>query len=476
MEILLVEGGLLALSLAEALRGSGHCVEAISDSSVARDRIARHSFDAIVTEGLETLRKIREVSPHTLVLVTSSSPSIEEAVAAMREGAFDYLPKPFRASELLLRIGAIERERSFAPGAIENVEAGPAKMVGRSAALEKIVSRLAKFAASDAPVLIRGESGTGKELIALSLHQQSPRRRGPFVAVNCAGLPEALLEAELFGHERGAFTGAVKKREGRFKSADGGTLFLDEVAEIPMAAQAKLLRVLQSGTFEPLGTDQSVSVDVRILSATHQNLKERLGLGLFREDLYYRLHVLELEMPPLRERPEDLPLLLEHFLRVHSAPGRRSSMTPAARAVIAAHSFPGNIRELENAIRHAIAMTASGETEIDVGHLPPEIAALALEASLLAEEIRPLHDSIQEFERELLSRALVLSGGRKLRAAEKLGITRKTLWEKLRRHGLNQVEATDESVIPEDSSSGEDSSPFFLDPLLTDPGTRPKTR
>ena len=293
--------------------------------------------------------------------------------------------------------------------------------------------------ASDAPVLISGESGSGKELVARSLHTVSPRKDRPFVAINCAAFPETLIEAELFGHERGAFTGAVRRREGRFKAANGGTLFLDEVAELPLMVQAKLLRVLQDGTIEPLGTNTPLKVDVRIISATHRNLKERISEALFREDLYYRLNVLDIRVPPLRERRSDLPVLVEHFLRKFLGDeADLPSISPRAWAALSEYDFPGNVRELEHAIQHALVLSR-GET-IDIQHLPEDVAGQHLPSDQAPEPggLRPLATAVKEFEREYLQRALGIAEGKKTRAAELLGISRKNLWEKMRALNLSE--------------------------------------
>jgi DNA-binding NtrC family response regulator len=272
------------------------------------------------------------------------------------------------------------------------------------------------------------------------IHEKSARRDKAFVAVNCGALAENLIEAELFGHERGAFTGAVKKRDGRFKAADGGVLFLDEIAELPAAAQAKLLRVLQEGTFEPLGTNTPVRVDVRIISATHRNLPERIKAGLFREDLFYRVNVIEIQIPQLRERPTDLPLLLRHFIQRFTAPGGPiPRISPAAWASLLQYEFPGNVRELSHAVQHAIVL--SGGQEIDVHHLPPSIVDTRLPPPLPtagdSTVIRPLHLAIREFENQYLQHALKAADGKRNRTAAMLGISRKTLWEKLRHNGLD---------------------------------------
>jgi two-component system, NtrC family, response regulator AtoC len=330
---------------------------------------------------------------------------------------------------------ALKRELEQARAELSQRKSGSA-IIGRSPPMLRLLDRIDTIAQSDAPVLITGESGTGKELVARTLHERSVRRAKPFIAVNCAAFPETLLEAELFGHERGAFTGAVKRRDGRFKAADGGTLLLDEIAEVPLPAQAKLLRVLQEGTVEPLGTNESTHVDVRIISATHRNLRERIKEGRFREDLYYRLNVLDIEIPPLRERRGDLPLLLQYFLNKFTQPGKPTpSISPRAWAVLSQYAFPGNVREFAHAIEHAVVLAGGGE--IDVEHLPAGIAGAADGSSTPGSgSLRSLGSALKEFEREYLLRALAQAGGKKMKAAEILGISRKNLWEKLRLHGI----------------------------------------
>jgi DNA-binding NtrC family response regulator len=285
--------------------------------------------------------------------------------------------------------------------------------------------------------LITGESGTGKELVARALHEGGPRRSKAFVAVNCAAFPDTLIEAELFGHERGAFTGATNRREGRFKAADGGTLFLDEVAELSQAAQAKLLRVLQEGTIEPLGSNDTVKVDVRIISATHRDLRARIAEGLFREDLYYRINTLDLEIPPLRSRGDDLALLVQHFIRRFSNPAHPTeSITWRAWNALAAHPFPGNVRELMHTIQHAVLLSAGGN--IDLEHLPTAIRGRASTVSVSQPApMAPLSAATKEFERAYLIHTLAEFDGQKAKAADSLGISRKNLWEKLRAHGIS---------------------------------------
>ena len=299
----------------------------------------------------------------------------------------------------------------------------------------RLSDRIETIAQSDAPVLITGESGTGKELVARTLHDRSSRRSKPFIAVNCAAFPETLLEAELFGHERGAFTGAVKRRDGRFKAADGGTLLLDEIAEVPLPAQAKLLRVLQEGTVEPLGTNESTRVDVRIISATHRNLRERIKEGRFREDLYYRLNVLDIEIPPLRERRGDLPLLLQYFLNKFTPPGSRHRRSRRGPGRCCRSTIPRQRARVRS--RHRARRRAGGRRR-DRGRAPPrrDHRRARGAVSTPAGSLRSLSAALKEFEHEYLLRALAQSNGKKMRAAEILGISRKNLWEKLRLHGI----------------------------------------
>jgi DNA-binding NtrC family response regulator len=458
LEVLLIDDeATIRLSVGDALRDAGHQVTIASDGAEGLALVTSKVFDVVVTDirlpradGLTIFRRVRSESPDTDVILITAYGDVADAVTALKEGAFDYLTKPFDTEEIVVRVARSEEKRKLRrelAAARDEVEKRKRseRIIGRSPPMVRLLDRIETMAPSDSPVLITGESGTGKELVAQTLHALSSRRDGPFVAVNCAAFPETLLEAELFGHERGAFTGAVKKREGRFKAAHGGTLFLDEIAEIPPTAQAKLLRVLQEGTIEPLGTNAAVKVDVRLISATHQNLKQRIAEKLFREDLYYRLNVLDLAIPPLRDRRSDLPLLVEHFLRARSSQGTvEQSISPRAWGALSEYAFPGNVRELQHAIERA-SVLAKGQ-EIDLEHLPDDIAghrATADAAIPKADSGRPLSVAMKEFEREYLVRTLSLAEGKKSKAAEMLGITRKNLWEKLRAHGVTESDFED---------------------------------
>lgn len=431
------------------LRREGHRVVPADDGVAALSLVTSRVFDLVIADvklsridGLAVFRRVQQESPATAVILTTCHAAITEAVEALRQGATDYLTKPFEPTELMVRVDRVAA-RARVKKELEQAEAELASksslgnIIGRSPSTVRLRNRIETIAGSESPVMIVGESGTGKELVARSLHELGPRRNGPFVAVNCAAFPETLLEAELFGHERGAFTGAVRKRDGRFKAADGGTLFLDEVAEMPPAAQAKLLRVLQEGTVEPLGTNTAIKVDVRILSATHRDLKKAMASGAFREDLYYRLNVLDVHVAPLRERRGDLPLLIQHFIQQLQPPGRpRPGISPAAWAALNEYPFPGNVRELEHAIEHALVLCKGSEIRLE--HLPATISGLRAgsEGDGGGSGFLPLAVAMREYEREYLLRALASAEGKKTRAAELLGISRKNLWEKLKAHGI----------------------------------------
>jgi DNA-binding NtrC family response regulator len=447
--------------LEEQLRDAGHKVQTAVDGRDGKDQLMRRVFDVVICDvrlpkidGLTLLRYIRKEIPSTDVILMTAYADVAQAVSALKEGAYDYLTKPFDVDELLLQTRRMYENRSLRRelDKVRNELSGrksETKLIGESPAIRRVMEMTRMVSQSDAPVMITGESGTGKEVVARLIHECSARRDKPFVAVNCGALAENLIEAELFGHERGAFTGAVKKRDGRFKAADGGVLFLDEIAELPAAAQAKLLRVLQEGTFEPLGTNTPVHSDVRIISATHRNLTERIKAGLFREDLFYRVNVIEIQLPPLRERPSDLPLLLRHFIHRLTPPGAQPpSISPAAWATLLQYGFPGNVRELSHAVEHA--MVLSGGKEIGLPHLPAAIVETAMPTASLSEgdhtAVRPLHVALREFEIQYLQRALKASEGKRSRTAAILGISRKTLWEKLRNNGLS---------VPDDSEPEE---------------------
>jgi len=467
LDILLLddEPDLLAL-LEDQLGETCHRVQTAADGEMAGSLLDHRAYDVVIcdvrlprVDGLTLLRRIRKEAPATHVIMMTGSSDVAQAVAALKEGAYDYLRKPFDVDELLLQIQRIEENqvlRRELNDVREELSGGNPNtaLLGQSTSIRRVQDLITMVAKSEAPVLVTGESGTGKEVVARLIHERGPRRDQPFVAVNCGALAENLVEAELFGHERGAFTDAVKKRDGRFKAADGGTLLLDEVAELPPAAQAKLLRVLQEGTFEPVGGNVPVRVNVRIISATHRNLAQRVKTGSFREDLYYRINVIEIPLPPLRERPGDLPILLRHFLKRFAPPREYlPGLSPAAWAALARHPFPGNVRELAHAVEHAMVLAGGGD--IDVAHLPPAIAGGPVPPKTPPEfaqpqSVRPLHLALRDFEHQYLLRALDATDGKRSRTAELLGISRKTLWEKLRHSGPKSGKPT---VFPDESDT-----------------------
>ncbi len=438
--------------IAETLREDGYQVTCADDGAAALAATADTTFDVVLADmrlpkmdGLTLFRRLRAEAPATDVILMTGNANVADAVAALKEGAFDYLTKPIQLDELGIQLKRIGSYRAL-QGDVAAVRAELAsttpirdRLVGRSPEMQIVVQRIEAIAHSDASVVITGESGTGKELVAHALHDGGARRGKPFVAVNCAAFPDTLIEAELFGHERGAFTGATNRREGRFKAAHGGTLFLDEVAELSQAAQAKLLRVLQEGTIEPLGSNDTVKVDVRIISATHRNLKARIAEGLFREDLYYRINTIDLAIPPLRERSGDLAVLVKLFIERFSKRGKGcAGITWRAWNVLSAHEFPGNVRELMHTIEHAALLSQGGK--IDLEHLPTSVRGeRVVKPIATSQNVRSLGDATKEFERNYLIRTLAQFEGKKLKAAESLGISRKNLWEKLKMHGLSDV-------------------------------------
>jgi DNA-binding NtrC family response regulator len=390
-------------------------------------------------DGLELLRAMQAELPFAAVIILTGHGTIETAVSAMKEGAYDYLTKPVDAARLRILVakalekGEALREMALLRRRVKQVW-GLGKFVGRSPAMQEVYRLVELAAPTAASVLLTGESGTGKELLARSLHDGSPRRPGPFVAVNCAAIPENLLESELFGHEKGAFTGALERRVGCFELAHGGTLFLDEVAEMAAATQAKFLRILEEGSFRRLGGKTEITVDIRVVAATNKEPEQALKDGALREDLYYRLNVFSIALPPLRDRAGDLPLLVDAFLEEFNAKYDRHirSVDEAARAVLDGHRWPGNVRELRNTIERAV-VACDGDL-ITSRHLPPGLGGEPrlerADAVVLA-----LGTTVGAAERELILRTLASANDNKTRAAEILGISLKTLHNKLRRYG-----------------------------------------
>ncbi len=399
--------------------------------------------------GLDLLKAAREINPETQVIVMTAYGSVETAVEAMRDGAADYVAKPLNLDELRQKIQRIvEQHRLYAENRALREELKSRHriegIIGESGQMVEVISLVQRVAASEATVLIRGESGTGKELIAKAIHYASPRAARPLVRVNCAALPENLLESELFGHEKGSFTGAISTRKGRFELADTGTLFLDEIGDLPLHLQAKLLRVLQEREFERVGSSQPIKVNVRILSATHRDLESLMRAGQFRDDLYYRLNVVTILLPPLRERRQDLPPLMDHFLKLFAAKNGKSlrGFSRAARDALLRYDYPGNVRELENLLERAVVL-CRGDV-IDRGDLP----LILDDPDALSEAQTQLTAAVEGLERRMIREALKRANGVQTRAAELLGVTERALRYKLKKYGF-QGEDADSSTPPE---------------------------
>ena len=428
------------------VRNMGHRALLAADVSAAREILSEHEPEVIISDlrmpggsGIELLEWIVESGRQTPVIMLSAFGTVETAVEAMHKGAFDFLMKPFETAEMEVRIEralALRRFRAENDYLREEVERrnGLDQMIGESSALRRVMELVRQVAPSTASVLITGETGTGKELVARAIHRRSPRAERLLVPVHLAAVPTELLESELFGHVRGAFTNAVAERVGRFELAHEGTLFLDEIGDAPLALQPKILRVLQDGVLERVGSSQRREVDVRVISATNRNLGELVASGRFRADLYYRLRVIEIEMPALRDRREDIRYLTAHFLRKFSQgrPGGVPQVTEAALRLLEDYPWPGNIRELENVIQRAVVLCQG--TTIGTGLLDLKTAAES------QREQRPgvrLDEALDRVEREMILRALDETKHVKARAARLLGVSERSLWYKLRKHGLS---------------------------------------
>ena len=428
-------------ALAELLADEGYETETASDGQKALGKLEPFEPDVILTDlkmpgldGLGLLEKGRPLAPHSAFVVMTAFGSIETAVEAIKRGAENYLTKPLdmdAVSALVAR--ALERAKLSKEAARLREQVGARlsyhQILGGHPSMQRLLKTVAQVAPSKATVLVQGESGTGKELIAAAIHYNSPRRAKSFVRLNCAALAETLLESELFGHERGSFTGATGRREGRFKQADGGTLFLDEVSEMPMSVQVKLLRFLQEREFERVGGNETVAVDVRVVAATNRNLRDAVSSGDFREDLFYRLNVVQLDVPPLRARKSDIPLLAHHFLKKYADENARdlSGFTDAALRAMMAYPWPGNVRELENAVERAVVLT-EGE-RIDAEHLPTT-ATSTQDPSNLSMLIPGI--SLAELEKMAITQTLDAVGGSTAKAAELLGISRRKIQYRLK--------------------------------------------
>ncbi|HTO54246.1 MAG TPA: sigma-54 dependent transcriptional regulator [Myxococcota bacterium] len=452
----------IQLALRGLLRRDGYDVDLADTGEDALRKLGEATYDLVITDlalgrgisGMDVLRASREARAETAVVMITAHGSEKVAVEAMKQGAEDYLPKPFDNEELRVVVRhALERTQLQRENRIllERVEREYSfeNLVGQGRAMRQIFETIQKVAETDLSVLIRGESGTGKELVAQALHQRSARRARPFIAVNCAAISKELVESELFGHEKGAFTGADAKRIGKFEAANGGTIFLDEIGDMAPETQAKVLRVLQERSFEPVGGNRAVTVDVRVVAATHRDLEAEVRAGRFREDLYYRLKVVEVWVPPLRERLEDVPLLAQRFLdqvaeRLHRP---RKPISAEALARLATHSWRGNVRELRNAIERAAVLAAGEEIQASDFALDGEPAAPAADPLLLPGV--PFRDAkrhtVESFERAYLIKALREHGGNVSRTAEAIGMVRQSLQQKIRELDLRSEDWNEDS-------------------------------
>ena len=428
--------------LGSILRRAGYLVSEAPGGTEAADHLGRDVFDLVITDlkmeplsGLDLLRLVKQMSPEVEVILMTAFGTIETAVEAMKLGAFDFITKPFQKEEILLRVrNALEKRRLKEEVRHLRVEVTSAfgfeKIVGQSAGIRQVLNLLPRAAQTDSTVLITGESGTGKELIARAIHAASRRAQGPFVSVSCAAFPEQLLENELFGHVKGAFTGALAARRGLLEEAQGGTFFLDEIGEAPLPIQSKMLRMLEDRSIRRLGDNRSIVVDVRIVAATNRDLPLAVKEKVFREDLFYRLNVIQIHLPPLRERKEDIPLLVRHLLAMHCQQLGRDlhGFSPAALRILAAHDYPGNIRELSNVVEQAVALAAG--PVIEPHDLPEKLQRYETEEALSPSA------RLAAAEREVILERLQARGGNLGMVAQDLGISRTTLWRRMKEHKI----------------------------------------
>lgn len=425
----------------------GYSVSEADDGSAAIAEVQKRSFDLILMDirminvsGIEALEQIKSINPAIPVIIMTAYASVETAVNALKKGAYDYLTKPLDFDELKIAIARatehtrLKKENEYLKGRLgESFDRQ--NIIGRSSAMIKLLDTVSQVASTEATILITGESGTGKEMIANAIHYNSQRREAPFIKINCAALTETLLESELFGHEKGAFTGADRRREGKFRQADGGSLFLDEVSEMSPAMQVKLLRVLQERELTRVGGIEVIKIDVRVIAASNKDLKKQIQSGLFREDLFYRLNVVNLYVPALKERREDVPLMAQHFLILFSEKNSKSikGFTPQAMEKLSRYSWPGNVRELMNAIERAVVLS---RTEyLDADDLSLMMEDESPERNVIASDNQPANLPLEEVEKRTILEALDAAQGNKSEAARRLGITRKTLRNKLDKYG-----------------------------------------
>ncbi len=441
------------------LKRQNYQVRAFESGMEAVKYLSSNGLDALGTEllltdlrmpeidGLDLLQQVRRLPNQFPVIIMTAFATVDTAIEGLRRGAFDYITKPFKLNELTL---TIERALSFYRLKMQNQALTSAvhktwnrqTLVGKSTAIQNIFDLIERVGPASTNVLITGESGTGKEVVARALHNQSPRAQKPFIAINCTAIPDSLMESELFGHVKGAFTGATGDKKGLFEEADGGTIFLDEIGDMDMALQAKLLRVLQERQIKPVGSNQNKSIDVRVIAATHKDLKKAIANGVFREDLYYRLSVIPIVIPPLRHRPEDIPLLAHHFLRKYSAlnGGKVTSFTQEALRKLMALNWPGNVRELENMVERLVVLSRA--QQIDAPDIPTTDQSSGEQFFGQATNDSP---TLEELEKRYIQLILEKTGGKKEKAAQILGINRRTLYRKEKDYGFATGEEDESS-------------------------------
>ncbi len=424
--------------LKAVLESDGHKVDIAVDGESAVELLRAGFHDLVITDlrmpgmdGIEALERFKELSPETGVIMMTAFASVETAVTAMKLGAYDYVTKPIDIDEVRKVIGRWT-ERSVAPDEVSDDVVPTTDVVGASEELRAVLEMVHRVADSDATVLLLGESGTGKDVIARELHRSSGRAKRPFVAVNCSAIPEGLLESELFGHEKGSFTGAVRQKRGKFETADGGSVFLDEIGDMSGALQAKLLRFLQDHVVQRVGGSKDIKVDVRVVAATNKDLEAEVAEGRFREDLFFRLNVVTVTLPPLRNRAGDIPLLVDHFLRLHaSSGGKPKKISPSAMRLAMNYEWPGNVRELENAVQRAVVLSR-GET-VFPEHLPAKIQAVGgAEGGEMTGG-----KTMREVERDTIIKTLRQTEGNRTRSAKILGISRRTLQNKIKEYDID---------------------------------------
>jgi DNA-binding NtrC family response regulator len=441
---------LLRISMADALRKEGWTVDVAVDGAKAAAMFEQHLHDVVVTDlvmpsldGIELLRKVKALDPETIVILITAHGSVDRAVEAMRQGAADFITKPFSLAQLKVRLDSLCSHRRLQQQNVQLQEQlenrhSFANIIGKSKSMQEVFWLIREVARSDASVLIQGESGTGKELVAAAIHFNSKRRSGPYIRVSCASLPESLVESELFGYEKGAFTGANQRRIGRFEAAHTGTLFLDEIGDLPVAVQSKLLRVLQERQIERLGSNRSIDVDVRFVSASLRNLENDVSEGGIRKDLLFRINTVPIQLPPLRDRREDIPLLAQAFLREFSRERSKEieEIEDTTLERLDSHPWPGNVRELRNVIERAVVFCRG--SRITPEHLPAGIrdAPSAPVVPETAGQPESLRQAVERAETRAIRAALVATEGRRSEAADLLGVSRKTLWEKIKAYEI----------------------------------------